>query len=213
MTRSWVLERQDDALVSRGHRMCGFVPMRGAGAHRGTAVPLRDGGAVGLWLDEGENVEAAAPSGVLDMLRAETWTGVTVSPGELFSDQDLWLASALPGFCLITASQQALDDDIVSLPWQHGTPAHIDGQTLAYRAKPRPAGADGELLEFGAFAHGPQAAQAARLLAEEIRAWDRTGRPAPRLSVHPGGTPDTGLPDGLVLEKTHSRLVISWPAR
>jgi protein-L-isoaspartate(D-aspartate) O-methyltransferase len=68
-----------------------------------------------------------------------------------------------------------------------------------------------ELLEFGAFAHGPQAEQAARLLAEEIRAWDRVGRPAPLLSVHPAGTPDIDLPDGLRLEKTHSRLVISWP--
>jgi protein-L-isoaspartate(D-aspartate) O-methyltransferase len=211
MTRSWALERQGDDLVSRGHRMCGFVPMRGAGAHQGTAVPLLDGGAVGLWLDEGESIEAAALSGVLDTPRAETWTGVTIRPGELFSDQDLWLASALPGFCLITASQQALNDGTVSLPWQHGTPTFLDGPNLAYRAKPRPAGTDGELLEFGAFAHGPQAEQAARLLAGEIRAWDRAGRPTPRLSVHPAGTPDTHLPDGLRVEKTHSRLVISWP--
>ncbi|WP_155359055.1 methyltransferase, FxLD system [Acrocarpospora macrocephala] len=211
MTRSWVLERQGDVLVSRGHQMCGFVPMQGAGAHRGTGIPLLDGDAVGLWLDEGEVTEAAALSGVLDQPRAEVWTGVTVGAGVRFSDQDLWLATTLPGFCLITASQEAIDDGIVALPWQYGTPAFMDGPNLAYRTKPRPVDADGELFEFGAFAHGPHAKRSARLLAEQIAAWDRAGRPAPRLSVHPAGTPDADLPDGAVLEKKHSRLVISWP--
>jgi protein-L-isoaspartate(D-aspartate) O-methyltransferase len=183
--------------------------MQGAGAHRGTSIPLLNDGdhAVGLWLDEQENIDAAALSGILDVPRVEMWTGITVDAGVQFSDQDLWLATTLPGFSLITASQKALDDGIVALPWRYGTPAFVDGPNLAYRAKPRPL--DG-VFEFGAFAHGPQAEQSARRLADEIAAWDLAGRPRPRLSVHPAGTPDAGLPDGHVLDKEHVRLVIAW---
>jgi len=211
MTRSWILEREDGILASQGHQMCGFVPMRGTSAHRGTSVPLLPGDVTGLWLDEGEDVDAAALAGVLDLPRAEAWSGVTAGARESVADQDLWLATTLPGFCLITAAQQAIDDGIVVLPWQYGTPAFTDGPTLAYRTKPRPAGDDGAVFEFGAFAHGPQAQQAARQMAEQIAAWDHAGRPVARLHVYPAGTPDTALPDGLVLDKVHSRLVISWP--
>jgi protein-L-isoaspartate(D-aspartate) O-methyltransferase len=52
MTRSWVLEHVDGHLVSRDHMMCGFVPMQGAGQHRGRSIPLH-GDEVRLWMDEG----------------------------------------------------------------------------------------------------------------------------------------------------------------
>ena len=121
---------------------------------------------------------------------------------------------AQPGFCLITARQEAIDSGIVNLPWPHGTPAIIHGPTLAYRAKPRRAAGTDARYEFGAVGHGPGAAGAARLLAERIRAWDVAGRPRPRLTVLPAGTPDARLPAGYVLDKRHTRLVISWqPAR
>lgn len=212
MTRSWVLERQGSTLVSRDHQVCGFVAMQGVGAHQGTATPLLDASAdhaVGLWQDEQNTVRAEALSGVLDQPRVEVWTGITVDAGARYSDQDLWLATSLPNFSLITASQQTLDDGVVVLPWQYGTPAFVDGPDLAYRPKPRPL--DGDVFEFGAFAHGPQAERTARRLADEIAAWDSAGRPSPRLSVHPTGTPDAELPDGHVLDKKHTRLVISWP--
>jgi len=212
MTRSWVLRRQGEALVSSGHMTCGFVPVQGAGAHRGRGIPLLDGDAVGLWLDEGETVDESALSGVLGRPRAEAWTGVTVGPRTFFGDLDLWLGTRLPGFCLITASQEAIDNGIVALPWMYGTPALVDGKNLAYRARPRPADSDGELFELGALAHGPEADQSARLLAGQITRWDQAGRPSPSLSVHPRGTPDADLPEGFVLDKKQSRLVISWPA-
>ncbi|MGW0802825.1 methyltransferase, FxLD system [Nonomuraea sp. NPDC002799] len=215
ITRSWSLEHQGGALVSHDHQTCGFVAMQGAGTHQGTATPLLGTGgdhAVGLWRDEQDAIDAAALSGVLDLPCVEVWTGITVDAGTRYSNQDLWLAATLPGFSLITASQQALDDGIVALPWRYGTPAFVDGPNLAYRPKPRPL--DGDVFEFGAFAHGPRAEQVARRLASEIAAWDSAGRLSPRLSVHPAGTPDAELPGGHVLEKKHTRLVISWlPAR
>ncbi|MCG5220591.1 methyltransferase, FxLD system [Streptosporangium sp. KLBMP 9127] len=212
LTRSWVLEHQGGTLVSRGHQTCGFVPMQGAGAHHGTAIPLLDKDddyAVGLWLDEQENIDPAALSGILGLPRVEVWTGITVDTGIRFSDQDLWLATTLPSFSLITASQKALDDGIVALPWRYGTPAFVDGPNLAYRAKPR--ALDGAVFEFGAFAHGPQAEQSAQRLAGQIATWDQAGRPEPRLSVHPVATPNAELPAGHVLDKKHARLVIAWP--
>jgi protein-L-isoaspartate(D-aspartate) O-methyltransferase len=214
MTRSWVLERQGGALVGREHQTCGFVAMQGAGAHQGTAIPLLDAEGshpVGLWLDEGEghNIDAEALSGALDSPRAEVWTGVTVTAGVLYSDQDLWL-TALSDFCVITASQEALDSGIVVLPWMYGTPALVDGPNVAYRAKLRPI--NGDTFEFGVFAHGPQAEQTAQRMADQITAWDAASRPSPQLSVYPAGTPDDELPDGHVLDKKHTRLVISWPS-
>ncbi|MEV0306555.1 methyltransferase, FxLD system [Nonomuraea fuscirosea] len=211
LTRSWVLQRQGNALVGRDHETCGFIAMKGAGAHQGTAVALLDAScdhSVGLWLDEEESTDASALPGVLDLPRVEVWTGVTVGAGVQYSDQDLWLA-ALSGFCLITASQEALDNGIVALPWMYGTPALVDGPNLAYRTKPRPIN---DTFEFGVFAHGPQAERTAQRMADQISAWDAAGRPTPQLSVHPAGTPDDDLPDGHVLDKKHTRLVISWPS-
>jgi protein-L-isoaspartate(D-aspartate) O-methyltransferase len=66
--------------------------------------------------------------------------------------------------------------------------------------------------EFVTYAHGPDADHAAAFLAEQIGAWDRAGRPKPRLRVYPAGTPDGGLAEGFVLEKWHSRIVIDFLA-
>ena len=51
------------------------------------------------------------------------------------------------------------------------------------------------------------------LLAQQvavIAAWDEAGRPSPHLTVLPAATPDEDLPVGCVLNKRHTRLVISW---
>jgi hypothetical protein len=107
--------------VSTGHLMCGFVPMRGAGEHRGTSVPLLGDGVVGLWQDEGDAVAIEELAGVLDGPRAEMWTGVTIAANASSADLDLWLATTLPRFCLMTARQEAIDDGTVSLSWRYGT--------------------------------------------------------------------------------------------
>jgi protein-L-isoaspartate(D-aspartate) O-methyltransferase len=210
LTRAWALERSGGHLASRAHMMCGFVPMQGIGEHRGREIPLH-GEQVGLWVDEAQQLDAVALGEVLSTPRAQAWSGVTVRKREPFSDQDLWLATTLPGFGLLTARQEALDRGLVSPGWPLGTPALVDGGNLAYRATLRPADPDNTVLEFGAYAHGPDAARAADRLAEQIRQWDRRHRPKPRLTVHPAGTPDADLPDGFVLEKRHTKIVISWP--
>jgi protein-L-isoaspartate(D-aspartate) O-methyltransferase len=209
ITRSWALRYQNGALVSTGQLMCGFVPMQGAGAYRRDYFPLLDG-AVGLWQDEEEAVETGELTGVLSQPRVEAWSGVTVAPMVSFADLDLWLATTMPGSCLMTARQEAIDDGTVALSWQHGTPAVADGPNLAYRSKPRPLEGPEQLHEFGVAAHGPDAVGVARTMANHVCAWDKAGRPSPRLTILPAGTPDAELPSGYVLDKHHTRLVISW---
>ena len=210
VTRSWELERAGEGLVSRSRVVCGFVPIRGEGAGPGRSIPLSYEPRVELWCDEEPVIGGAGLAGVLDEPRAEVWTGVTVGLNESFSDQDLWLATTLPGYCPLMADAEALSAGIVDLAWPYGSPAFVRGRTFAYRPRNRAADKEGTRFEFGAVAHGPDRAWAAPHLAEQIVAWDQAGRPAPVLSVHPAGSPDAALPKGFVLDKRHTRLVISW---
>jgi protein-L-isoaspartate(D-aspartate) O-methyltransferase len=217
LTRSWALEKRGGRLVSDGHIMCGFVPMQGVGEHRGSSLALHGDG-VRLWLDEGQPVDSAALTDALSRPRVEAWSGVAVGRREPFDHQDLWLASTLSRFAILTAEPHAIDSGLVLPSWRLGTPTLVEGGTLAYRAKLRPADpeqtsdSDEIRYEFGAYAHGPDAADAAERLAESIRLWDRSRRPKPTMTVVPAGTPDADLPVGLVLDKKHTRIVISWPA-
>ncbi|MGQ0778099.1 MAG: methyltransferase, FxLD system [Pseudonocardiales bacterium] len=208
--RSWALERCGGHLVSRDHLMCGFVPMQGVGEYRSRSISLQ-GDEVSLWVGE-QQVDSAALGEVLSMPRAQAWSDVTACKGEPFSDLDLWLAMR-PNFCLLSAKRDAVDRGLVSPGWQLGTPALVDQGSLAYRAKLRPVNADATVFEFGVYAHGPDATKAADQLTEQIRSWDRDHRhgPGPHLTVHPAGTPDTELPKGLVIDRRHTRIVISWP--
>jgi protein-L-isoaspartate(D-aspartate) O-methyltransferase len=209
MTRSWALQRTGDHLISHSNLSCGFVPMQGAGASKGREVPLGDG--VNLWLTEThQDIDGAPLQGVFAAERHEASSGVIVPSGRRSSDLDLWLASHVPGFAVMIAQTSAIDSGLVDPSWQYGTPASVHGATLAYRGRLRQV-ADAE-FEYVSYAHGPDGARAADELAGQIRAWDRAGRPAPTLHVFPIDTPDTDLPDGLVLTKRHSRVVFTWPA-
>ncbi|WP_410597228.1 methyltransferase, FxLD system [Amycolatopsis sp. lyj-23] len=210
MTRSWALQRTGDHLVSRSSLSCGFVPMQGAGASKGREVPLGDG--VNLWLtDEGQDIDGALVQDVFSSPRHDAGSGVIVPSGRRSSDLDLWLASHMPGFAVMIAQTGAVESGLVDPSWQYGTPASVHEATLAYRGRLRKV-ADAE-FEYVAYAHGPDGARAAEEMAEQMRAWDRAGRPAPTLHVFPIGTPDTDLPEGLVLKKRHSRVVFTWPTQ
>ncbi|WP_182874946.1 methyltransferase, FxLD system [Microbispora sp. H10670] len=212
LTRSWVLHRDGPALVSSGHLMCGFVPLRGAGARPGLSIPLREDPSANLWLGEGRGIDGAGElTGVLDLPRVQARSGVTIGEAQPSDDQDVWLAATVPGFCLLVADQTAIDTDVVRLSWPYGSPACVNRNTLAYRGMPVPVDGRDGVREFVTYAHGPDAEQVAAFLAGQITAWDAAGRPAPCLRVYPAGTSDADLPDGYVLDKRHSRLVISWP--
>ncbi len=211
LTRSWALDRQDGHLVSRSRYPCAFVPMQGAGKHRAWSVPVDEAGA-SLSSDEPIDVDGAALAGVLAAERSEVWSGVTGRVGEPMSGLDLWLIT-VPGQCLLTVSQDAVDRGLADPPLKEGTPALADGGSLAYLAKVRPVDDERTVFEVGAYGHGPRGAELAEQLADHLRVWDREHRhgPGPVLTVHPASTPASDLPPGHVIRKHHTTMVLSWP--
>jgi protein-L-isoaspartate(D-aspartate) O-methyltransferase len=211
MTRSWALRRYGDQLVSESHRQCGFVSMQGDGAQEVRYVDLANG--VHLRLDEGQQVDPAMLSGLLGQPREEAWAGVSLPPRTVLSDLDLWLAAGLTReaeaqqFVVLTAQEPAIESGIVAPSWRFGTPAVLRDGTLAYRSALR---WTGRLFDLGAYAHGTGAVAAAGRMVDHMRAWVDAGSPPPRLLVLPAHTPDGDLPDGAVVDKRHSRVVLTF---
>ena len=211
LTRSWALDRQDGHLVSRSRYPCAFVRMRGAGKHDMWSVPLDEAGA-SLWSDEPADVDGAALAGVLAAERSEAWAGVTGRSDEHIAGLDLWLIT-VPGQCVLTASQDAIDRGLAPPSLKGGTLALADGGSLAYLAS-RPVDDERTVFELGAYGHGPRGAELAEQLAGQIQVFDREHRhgPGPVLTVHPASTPASDLPPGRVIRKRHTTMVLSWPA-
>lgn len=209
LTRSIVFERADGNLASRAYELCGFVPMQGAGERRERLVFL-DGDAVGLRLDDGQQVDAGLLREALFQPRVEAWSEVTLGSGDRFDGLHLWLAMALPDFCLLTAQREAVDRGIVAHAWPLGVPTAVDGENFAYLAL-RPVTPERQRFEFGVYGHGPGAGELANRMVRHIQSWDRSSLSA-RIAAYPVGTPDDQLPEGaLVIDKKHTRIVVSWP--
>jgi protein-L-isoaspartate(D-aspartate) O-methyltransferase len=216
LTRSVTFVREADHLVSRSAEICGFVTMQGAGAHRERLLLLR-GEEIGLRFDEELSADPDALNGALDTPRTEAWTGVTVTRGEPFDKLQMWLATALDGFCLLSVDPK-LDSGLVAPQNGMACPAVVEGGSFAYLALRKldegQEDSDVTAFEFGAHGFGPEAAALAEALATQIRVWDRDHRagPGPRITAHPAGTADERLPEGRVIPKRHVRVIISWPA-
>jgi protein-L-isoaspartate(D-aspartate) O-methyltransferase len=185
--------------------------MQGAGAHQERLILLH-GDEVGLRVDDSRPVEAGLLREALSQPRVQAWSEVTVGNREPFDDQDLWLSTALPEFCLLTARQEAIERGLVCPSWRLGTPAVVDNSSFAYRTL-RPVDPEKTRYEFGVYAHGPDAGKLADQFAAQIRTWHRDHRPGPgpRFEVYPASTPDARLPGGLVIDKRHTRVTIFWP--
>ncbi|HEX8866585.1 MAG TPA: methyltransferase, FxLD system [Lentzea sp.] len=207
-TRSWELRRSADWLISLSNMLAGFVPMQGAGQHEGWSIPLHEH--INLWLNEihQQEFDGAHLDGVFTHERCEAATGVIVPGGRRSADLDLWLATHLPGFAMMISQEAVITNGLVSPASPFGTPAVAHGASLAYRGRLRPL-SDTE-FEYVVYGHGPEADQAAQQMADQIRAWDAAGRPAPTLHVTPIDAPGHELPQGQVLTKRHSRLVFAW---
>jgi protein-L-isoaspartate(D-aspartate) O-methyltransferase len=209
MTRSWALRRCGEGLVSASHRLCGFVPVQGAGAHPMRYVDIAEG--VHLRLDEGRRIDPAAVAGLLAEPRAEAWAGLSLPPRTVLADLDLWLVTRLrcevDDVVMLSAQQEAVEAGVVAPSWRFGTPATLHRGTLAYRSVLR---WSGRRFDLGAYAHGTQAVAEAGRMVEHMRAWVDAGGPAPVLHVLPAHAPDGDLPEGAVLDKRHSRLVLAF---
>ncbi|MFE2179061.1 methyltransferase, FxLD system [Streptomyces sp. NPDC059455] len=212
---SVAFHREEGRLVARDFEVCGFVPMRGAGARSEQLVMLHEGEneEVGLRLDD-VHVNAEQMRKALHQPRSEAWAGVTLGLGLPYDDLELWLVSVLPEFALLTATRQARDRGVVSSWSRRGVATLLDTATgsFAYLTM-RPTTPERKVFEFGAVGHGPEAAKTADRLITEIQTWDRDHRgQTPELAAYPAGTPDDQLPAGRVLDRPAFRFTISWPA-
>jgi protein-L-isoaspartate(D-aspartate) O-methyltransferase len=209
LTRSLALDRDGDHLMSRSAMICGFVKIQGVGAHRERVLPVR-GTQVRLRFDDGGPDDPPLLDGVLDTERAEVWSGVTIGRMESFDTLQFWLATTVPGFCLLAADADQ-DPILVATGNRWFNLAVVDGDSFAYLTT-RPAGPG--RVEFGAHAFGPHAPAAAETMVEQVRVWDRDHRAGagPAFAVWPKDTPDEALPQGLTINKRYHRVTISWPA-
>jgi protein-L-isoaspartate(D-aspartate) O-methyltransferase len=215
LTWSVAFQREGDVLVGRDFEVCGFVPMRGAGASDEQLIVLHDGEGeeVGLRLDEGR-VDPEKMRKALASPRAEAWSGVTLGLGLPYDDLELWLVSKLPEFALLAATRGARDRGVVASWSRRGVATLLDraSDSFAYLTM-RPTTPERQVFEFGAIGHGPEAARVADRMIDQIRIWDRDHRGhKPELRAFPVGTDDLPLPDGAVLDRSAFRFRISWPA-
>ncbi|MGH3869243.1 MAG: methyltransferase, FxLD system [Pseudonocardiaceae bacterium] len=209
LSRTISFEHADGCLVSRSSQLFGFVPMQGAGAHQDTQVVLR-GGEVTVRFDDELPVDPSLLEKVLDTPRVEVWSGATIRRFELWATTHMWLATVLPGFCRVIVDR-TLNTGVISPPGRHtAASAAVSGENFAYVTTRGTA--EETDVEFGVHAFGPDAADLAEEVAEQLRVWGREhrGGPGPQFRVYPAGTPDDQLPGGRVVDKKHSRVTISW---
>ncbi|MFJ2112963.1 MULTISPECIES: methyltransferase, FxLD system [unclassified Streptomyces] len=214
LTWSVALQREEGRLVARDFEVCGFVPMRGAGARDEELVILHEGEGeeVGLRLDEGR-VDVEQLRKALSRPRTEAWSGVTLGLGLPSDGLELWLVSVLPEFALLAATRQARDRGVVASWSRRGVATLLDSATgsFAYLTM-RPTGPERTDFEFGAVAHGPQAARTADRLIAEIQTWGREHRDQQaELRAYSVAAPGERPRVGQALERASFRFAISWP--
>ncbi|MBM7776007.1 protein-L-isoaspartate(D-aspartate) O-methyltransferase [Actinokineospora baliensis] len=207
MTRSIAFERDGDRLASLSHRLCGFVPMQGEGTHTERLVHI-DGDQVAIRVDGDQDIDPELLRTALHSPRVEHWSGVEF---DHIDGMDLFVGTTAPGFALLYATKPIIDSGLVGPAAIRGVPTAVRGGSFAYRTK-RPVEGTGT-FETGVLAHGPDADALAQEYVAWLRTWDRDHRngTGPLIEVHPAGTPDSELGSGLVVDKVHTRVVISWP--
>lgn len=208
MTRSVLLEVAEDRLVSTDYRMAGFVPMQGESAREQPRVPLDDSG-VALWIDEEVTLDAAGLQQALQGPRVQRWPGIEFDDPP---NTHLWLATAPPVVGVLTADKAATESGLVAPSAGVGVPALIRDASFAYRTK-RPIENQPGRFEHGVLAHGPHANDVADEYVELLRTFDRDlrGGPGAQITVCDAPTPTRDLPAGRVIERWHTRVVVSWP--
>lgn len=211
--RTIAFEKGGGCLASVASRLFGFVAVRGAGAHQARLLAMR-GGEITLRCDDDIPADPGLLEGVFATPRAEVWSGARIGTHELLDTVQMWLATALPGFCTVMVDP-ARDTGVVTPPKNRTfAMGAVDGPDLAY-VTTRPATENGaKAAEFGVHAYGPGAAALAEEVAGQLRTWARVHRkgPGPRYRVYPAGTPGDRLaPADRVIDKVHSRITISWP--
>ncbi|MEU4192206.1 methyltransferase, FxLD system [Kribbella sp. NPDC026611] len=194
-TRSIAFDRVGDHLESRSSTLCGFVSMQGVGANYERLHPIEDE-VVFVTYDEDQEDEPHPPDGVLAQPRLQVWSGATVGREEPLLDLHLWLASTLPGYCVLSGSE-----------WS-GAPAVATADSLAYLTS-RPT-RQRKVVQLGCNGFGPAAAELTARLTDQVRRWHALHRhgPGPAFQVY---LSREERPAGFRIARRHSYIAVTWP--
>jgi protein-L-isoaspartate(D-aspartate) O-methyltransferase len=209
--RSVSLTYTDGRLTSDSIHLCGFVYLVGddEGERSG---PITADETIKLHWDRDQAVDLDVLRGVLDQPRVTAWSGVTIAGDEPHDGIWLRLTATDPRVCRIDADSEVAPE--VCDPVQaFRSPALVEGGSLAYLTSRRQEIGGQMRWELGAIGHGLAAVELTERLCDEIRAWapERDTR-KPTVLIYPAGTPDSELPTGTVIDKNHSRFVLTYDA-
>ncbi|MFE0422033.1 methyltransferase, FxLD system, partial [Streptomyces sp. NPDC058953] len=192
-------------LVSDSYRLCGFVPMQGAGAYTERLIHVTEGLALRVD-DQKQDFDIDALAAAVRSPRLEVWSGAAFDlPDEL----ELFLATNTPEMVMLHGSKDLVDQGLLALSVTRGVPALVSGGSFAYRTKRSNEATGG--FESGVLAHGPDAEQVAARYAELLRRWasDHQRRGAARIAYRPMPV-GTAEPSQGVVAKRLGALAFSW---
>jgi protein-L-isoaspartate(D-aspartate) O-methyltransferase len=191
---SVAMERAGGHWASRSVVPCGFMRMRGPFAGPEVTLVLRQDPGLMLTLPEPREIGDVLAALDAAPVQVETEVGEAAATGMAVA---LWLALHEPRWCSLNGK----------LGRGYGmTAGLVEGGSIAVL------GAETSLVARG---HGPDGARLAAELAGHVMAWDEAGRPdTGDLLVEAYQGPVSGegiIGDGIVIEKRHTTLVLSFP--
>ncbi|MDA2810873.1 methyltransferase, FxLD system [Nocardiopsis sp. RSe5-2] len=213
LTRSVAFHRSGGRLVSDSALVCGFVAMQGVDAHDEQVVLVNGDESVGLRFGDGAPGEVELLDNAVRSPRTEAWTGVRVHRQEPIVGLQLYLATHLPGFCIMTTDSEA-DTGAVQPTNPYFSMAAVRGDSFAYLiTRPAPGDEADEHVEYGVHAFGPHRTELADEVTALVTVWDRLhrGGPDPQVTAYPAATPDEELEGQAVIDKRHVRVTLTWP--
>ena len=221
------LERDADLLRSRSACRCGFIRMAGTFASPEPIARLGPQPGLHVQADAGGPVDADALYAALAGPATDVPAGVQVAGlGEL-GEADLWVTVTEPGLERLTVTG-------AGSPRSSPLPLVPFGALAGSEAAPGPRW-DGDFgvaallpamqletpaeYHYGEFevvvrGYGTQGAGLAAHLADRVLAWQELGRPrSSDLSVtaYPQGADVAPQPGQIILDRRHTRLVLTWP--
>jgi protein-L-isoaspartate(D-aspartate) O-methyltransferase len=220
---SVALEPADGHLASVSIKDCGFMRLRGAFAGPETRVKLGPEPGLELGFARERTCDAEVVYTSLTGPARNRATGVVVTSGALWG-LSLWLAIREPALCNLSAEGAQADSGVVPylLGWAgHRTVRFTSGvlEESSLSVLMRPHGQppatdtpDNPAFELFVRSFGPSDAPA-RLLIDQIVAWDAAGRPATarlHIRAYPSGSGYVPSPAEVVIPKRWTQLVLSW---
>jgi protein-L-isoaspartate(D-aspartate) O-methyltransferase len=226
------LEREAGHWRSRSACRCGFIRMAGVFATPEPFVPVGPQPGMQVQADDGRPLDTAALYGALTGPVTDVPSGVPLAGlGEL-AEADLWVTVTEPGLARLTITGRgplragvlrgavlpllpfgalAGSGDLREPHW-----AGDFGVAALIPARPGASSRERRYPESGIVVRGfgPTGADLAERLAARVAAWHDQG--PPRISglsviAYPLGTPVAARPGQTVLDRPHTRLVLSWP--